>query len=70
MSFSLQEEPAEKSFFKFPFYIDHDHLSIVGKRTQISGTQNTGAKIFFCLEVFSSNTSKGTNAAATVEPCS
>lgn len=46
-----------------------DHLSNVGERTQISGTQNIDAKIFL-FSSFSLNTCKGTDAAATAEPCS
>lgn len=34
-------------------YTDHDHLSNGGERTQIAGTQNTGANFFFCFKVSS-----------------
>lgn len=34
-------------------YTEHDHLSNAEERTQTSGTQNIGAKIFFHFEVFS-----------------
>lgn len=35
-------------------YTNHDHLSNGGERTQIAGTQNTGAKSVFCINVSSS----------------
>lgn len=59
----------QRIFFNSLCYIDHDHLSNVGERTQISGTQNIDAKIFL-FSSFSLNTCKGTDAAATAEPCS
>ena len=45
-----------KTTFLIPFFSnsDQNHLSNVREGTQISGTQNTGTKIFFCLEVYSS----------------
>lgn len=52
MSFSPTRGLWEK-FKNSLCYTKHDHLSNAGERTcNTPGTQNTGAKTFFCFKVF------------------
>lgn len=60
-----------KTTFLIPFFSnsDQNHLSNVREGTQVSGIQNTGAKIF-CLKVCSSTLLKERTQQPLLETCS
>lgn len=64
-----------KTTFLIPFFFffqnsDQNHLSNVREGTQVSGIQNTGAKIFFCLKVCSSALLRERTQQPLLETCS
>lgn len=64
----------ENNFFNSPPFLkknsDQNHFSNVREGTQVSGIQNTGAKIFFCLKVCSSALLRERTQQPLLETCS
>lgn len=64
----------ENNFFNSPPFFkknsDQNHFSNVREGTQVSGIQNTGAKIFFCLKVCSSTLLRERTQQPLLETCS